>query len=70
LLDCLRHAGLGTVVLDLGDARIVRALLAGVMVDAQELGEVYAALAAKDAAALRELTRAMRPRSASPCSRW
>jgi len=61
LLDCLRHAGLGTVVLDLGDARIVRALLAGVMVDAQELGEVYAALAAKDAAALRELTRAYAP---------
>lgn len=56
-LDCLRSAGLGGVMLDLGDARIVRGLLAGVMVDPVQLGEVYAALAAKDAAALRELSR-------------
>ncbi|HWH83767.1 MAG TPA: ATP phosphoribosyltransferase regulatory subunit [Burkholderiaceae bacterium] len=52
-LDCLRRAGLTGVVLDLGDARIVRALLAGVMVDAERLEQVYAALAAKDAPALR-----------------
>lgn len=57
-LDCLRKAGLSGVMLDLGDARIVRALLAGVIVDPDRLGEVYAALAAKDAAALRELARA------------
>ncbi|HWI10880.1 MAG TPA: ATP phosphoribosyltransferase regulatory subunit [Burkholderiaceae bacterium] len=56
-LDCLRHAGLTGVTLDLGDARIVRAVLAGVMVGAEALGEVYAALAAKDAAALRALSR-------------
>ncbi|MBC8057284.1 MAG: ATP phosphoribosyltransferase regulatory subunit [Rhizobiales bacterium] len=56
-LDCLRSAGLGGVMLDLGDARIVRGVLAGVMVGAEQLGEVYAALAAKDAAALRELAR-------------
>lgn len=56
-LDCLRRAGLAGVTLDLGDARIVRGVLAGVMVDAERLGEVYAALAAKDAAALRELSR-------------
>ena len=57
-LDCLRGAGLSGMVLDLGDARIVRAVLAGVMVSAEDLGEVYAALAAKDAATLRDLSRA------------
>jgi ATP phosphoribosyltransferase regulatory subunit len=56
-LDCLRAAGLPRVTLDLGDARIVRGVLAGVMVDAEQLGAVYAALAAKDSAALRELSR-------------
>ena len=60
-LDCLRRAGLSDVLLDLGDARIVRGVLAGVMVDtvagADRLGEVYAALGAKDASALRELSR-------------
>ncbi|MEO6032819.1 MAG: ATP phosphoribosyltransferase regulatory subunit, partial [Burkholderiaceae bacterium] len=56
-LDCLRSAGLDEVVLDLGDARIVRGVLAGVMVGAEHLREVYAALAAKDAAALRGLSR-------------
>jgi ATP phosphoribosyltransferase regulatory subunit len=56
-LDGLRSAGLSGVLLDLGDARIVRGVLAGVMVGAESLGEVYAALAAKDAAALRELSR-------------
>ncbi len=56
-LDCLRSAGLDEVVLDLGDARIARGVLAGVMVGTEHLREVYAALAAKDAAALRELSR-------------
>ena len=55
-LDCLRTGGLSGVMLDLGDARIVRSVLAGVMVDGQRLVEVYAALAAKDAATLRDLT--------------
>ena len=57
-LDCLRGAGLSGVVLDLGDAHIVRGVLAGVMASAEQLGEVYAALAAKDAATLRDLSRA------------
>ena len=56
-LDCLRAAGLVKITLDLGDARIVRGVLAGVMVDADQLGAVYAALAAKDSATLRELSR-------------
>ena len=51
-LDCLMSAGIDKVALDLGDTRIVRALLAGVPVDAVRLSGVIAALAAKDAAAL------------------
>ena len=57
-LDCLRGAGLSGVVLDLGDARIVRGVLAGVMVSAEQLCEVYAALASKDVVALWDLSRA------------
>ncbi len=55
-LDCLRDVGLGNVVLDLGDARIVRGVLAGTAFSSEALAEVYAALAAKDAAALRSLS--------------
>ena len=55
-LDCLRRAGLGGVMLDLGDARIVRGLLAGVALTAAAFRDVCAALAAKDTAALAELT--------------
>jgi ATP phosphoribosyltransferase regulatory subunit len=56
-LDCLRAAGLSDVTLDLGDARIVRSVLSGVVASVEALGEVYAALGAKDAAALRSLAR-------------
>jgi len=55
-LDCLHRAGLGGVMLDLGDARIVRGLLAGVPLPANGFRDVCAALAAKDVAALAELT--------------
>ena len=59
-LDCLRRAGLSEVLLDLGDARIVRGVLAdvmgGAMAGADRLGGVYAALGAKDASALRDLS--------------
>lgn len=60
-LDCLHAAGITAagrppVIVDLADARIVRALFAGVLVDAQAIGRVHAALAAKDASALRELS--------------
>ena len=57
-LDCLRRAGLGAVMLDLGDARIVRGVLAGVPLTAAAFRDVCAALAGKDAAALAELTDA------------
>jgi ATP phosphoribosyltransferase regulatory subunit len=52
-LDSLRGAGLQGLTLDLGDARIVRALLAGV--DAVRRADIQAALAGKDVAGLREL---------------
>ena len=67
-LDCLRRAGLDGVMLDLGDARIVRGVLGGVALNAAAFRDVCAALAAKDTAALAEfghsfpadVTRALR----------
>ena len=56
-LECLGIAGLREVVLDLADTRIVRGVLAGVPVDSDRLVAVYAALAAKDGAALKHLAR-------------
>jgi ATP phosphoribosyltransferase regulatory subunit len=56
-LDCLRAAGVRhPVIVDLADARIVRALFAGVPVDAASIARVHAALAAKDPSGLREIT--------------
>ncbi|MDO5087326.1 MAG: ATP phosphoribosyltransferase regulatory subunit, partial [Comamonadaceae bacterium] len=54
-LDCLRAACVATPSVDLADARIVRALLGGVPVEAAVLAEVHAALAIKDASALQKL---------------
>ncbi len=54
-LECLRVAGLASLLLDLSDARIVRAVLAGVPVDVARLESVHAALAAKDAPELRSV---------------
>ena len=56
-LDCLHASPVGGLSVDLADARIVRALLAGVMVDPALLAEVHVALAAKDASELARLTR-------------
>lgn len=55
-LDSLRACGVGGLLLDLADARIVRGLLAGVACDAASLEAVYAALAAKDASAVARLS--------------
>ena len=57
-LDCLHAAGVpqGAIV-DMADARIVRALLASVVVDAETIARVHAALAAKDASELKSLTQ-------------
>lgn len=55
-LDALRRAGLQQIMLDLGDARLLRGVLDGVPLSAAELAELTGALAAKDNAALAELT--------------
>jgi ATP phosphoribosyltransferase regulatory subunit len=47
----------GELTVDMADARLVRALLAGLPVDASILAQVHAALADKDASALAGLTR-------------
>ena len=56
-LDCLRAARVQAHSVDLADARIVRALLAATDAPAQVRVRVHQALAAKDAEALRQLTR-------------
>lgn len=56
-LDCLRATQVGELTVDMADARLVRALLAGLPVDGAVLAQVHAALAAKDASALSGLTR-------------
>jgi ATP phosphoribosyltransferase regulatory subunit len=57
-LDCLGAAGLQarSAIVDMADARIVRSLFAGVSVDDGVIARVHAALAAKDASGLRQLT--------------
>jgi ATP phosphoribosyltransferase regulatory subunit len=55
-LDCLRNAGITKVTLDLGDARILRGLSAGMGIDEGTEAAITAALAGKDAAGLAELT--------------
>ncbi len=55
-LDGLRAAGLSDLVLDLADARILRGVLAGVPIEAGALGELVAALAAKDTTMLARLS--------------
>src|SRR5688572_22520915 len=56
-LDSLKSAGIEDAVLDLGDARVVRAALAGAPLDATQLNDVVGALASKDASALEQLSQ-------------
>ena len=56
-LDCLRAAELANPSIDLADARLVKALLSGVPVSPLLLGQLHAALAAKDNPELRALTK-------------
>ena len=58
-LDALRVAGIGGLVIDLADARIVRGVLAGVPTDAAQLEQVVGALSNKDAALLDVLAQRM-----------
>ena len=56
-LDCLHAAQMGEVLVDLADARIVSSLLEGLSLTEAMRGEVYAALASKNASALAELSQ-------------
>jgi ATP phosphoribosyltransferase regulatory subunit len=56
-LDALGAAGMTNVLLDLGDARVLRALLAGAALDGERLTDMAAALASKDAATLATLSQ-------------
>jgi ATP phosphoribosyltransferase regulatory subunit len=51
-LDGLQSAGVSQLALDMGDARIVRGLLAGLPLDAATQAQIYSALATKDQAAM------------------
>ena len=55
-IDALVEAGVRDLTIDLADARVLRGLLAGVLLDAASLQDVAHALSAKDAAALAALT--------------
>ena len=56
-LDCLKAAQVEDIRVDMADARIVHALLDGLVLDAAQLAQVHTALAAKDASALKTLLR-------------
>ncbi|HSN79954.1 MAG TPA: ATP phosphoribosyltransferase regulatory subunit [Rhodoferax sp.] len=56
-IDCLKAAHVAAPSIDLADARLLKALLAEVPLTATRLGALHAALAAKDSAELRDLTR-------------
>jgi ATP phosphoribosyltransferase regulatory subunit len=60
-LDGLAAAGLGPVVVDLADARILRGVLAGVDPAPTVLAELVTALSTKDAATVERLASAWRP---------
>lgn len=55
-LDCLQAAGVGELLIDLADARVLRGVLAGVPLDAAQLQAVVDALSDKDASALAALS--------------
>jgi ATP phosphoribosyltransferase regulatory subunit len=54
-LDCLKAAQIGDISVDMADARIVHALLKNLSLEAGQMAQVHAALAAKDASELRAL---------------
>ena len=56
-LDCLKATQVANLTVDMADARIVRSLLSEVAVDADALARIHAALAAKDASELAQLTQ-------------
>ena len=58
-LDCLKAAQVSGLSVDLADASVVDALLAGVSVSAPVLAELHAALATKDSTELAALSRGL-----------
>jgi len=56
-LDGLQAAGVKNLTLDLGDARVVRSVLAGVPLDAVALTDLVGALTAKDDSTVRALAK-------------
>ncbi|HMO48658.1 MAG TPA: ATP phosphoribosyltransferase regulatory subunit [Rubrivivax sp.] len=56
-LDALQGAGIGGLVIDLADARVVRGVLAGLPIDGLQLQEVVAALSSKDASGVAALSK-------------
>jgi ATP phosphoribosyltransferase regulatory subunit len=60
-LDALQCAGVDGLTIDLGDARIARGVLAGSGADAPTLVALHAALAIKDAPAVRALASSLPP---------
>ena len=56
-LDCLKAARVQLPVVDMADARIVKALLEGLALPGDSLARLHAALAAKDASELSALTQ-------------
>ncbi len=65
-LDCLQAAGVGPLVIDLADARILRGVLAGVPLDAARLHELVQALSEKDAPGLALLSAGLPEAAAAP----
>lgn len=62
-LVCLQKAGISQPVVVMGDVRIARSLMGGVIAGMDTLRAVHAALAAKDASALAALTGSFPPAS-------
>ncbi len=58
-LDALQSASIEGLVIDLADARLVRGVLAGLPIDAEQLQLVVAALSNKDAAAVESLVEGL-----------
>ena len=58
-LDALQRAGVEGLTVDLGDARIMRGVLAGSDADAAMVAALHGALAAKDMSAVNDLSRGL-----------
>ncbi|HEY9094611.1 MAG TPA: ATP phosphoribosyltransferase regulatory subunit [Hydrogenophaga sp.] len=58
---CLNKAGVGSVLLDMADVRVIDAVLAPVQIAPELTNQIHAALGAKDVAALRALSKDLPP---------